>query len=239
MIISKNKTSFLPSNMPAPLPAWAPEWPQLAPAGPPEDTPPAPEPQLAPEVLRPRARAILAARDYALHRRHQDLFPALFAFGDVVELELAPGPAAAARGPSGGVPAGDPALAAAAAASPARLGVPAVVVDVLDDNWLRLLVPARWAGASEHHIFHVRTWNVAMKPEWAAAPRAELRDTIFGSFVLYLAVLASAAFEDHDLQHTWHVTLKPHLSEVIHFDHPWDQQFISSIDSAVVYSWDC
>jgi len=204
--------------MPAPLPAWAPEWPQLAPAGPPEDTPPAPEPQLAPEVLRPRARAILAARDYALHRRHQDLFPALFAFGDVVELELAPGPAAAA---------------------PARLGVPAVVVDVLDDNWLRLLVPARWAGASEHHFFHVRTWNVAMKPEWATASRAELRDTIFGSFVLYLAVLASAAFEDHDLQHTWHVTLKPHLSEAIHFDHPWDQQFISGIDSAVVYSWDC
>ena len=37
------------------------------------------------------ARRILAARRYALHRRHRDDFPALFAFGDVVELELAAG----------------------------------------------------------------------------------------------------------------------------------------------------
>lgn len=209
----------MPSNMPAPLPAWAPEWPQPAPAGPPEDTPPAPEPELAPEVLRPRARAILAARDYALRRRHEDPFPALFAFGDVVELELA-------RGAGG------------AAAGGARLGVPAVVVEVLGDHWLRLLVPARWAGAREHHIFHVRTWNVALKPEWAGASRAELHEAVFGSFVLYVAVLASAAYEHHDLAETWHVTLKGHLSEDIRFAGAWDRQFISGIDSAVVYSWE-
>lgn len=201
----------MPAAAPAAAPALAPSTPEPELGG---------SPELAPEFLRPRARAILAAREYALHRRHLDPFPPLFAFGDVVELELAPGPAAA-----DGLPA-------------ARLGVPAVVVDVLDEHWLRLLVPARWAGTRDHHIFHVRTWNIALRPEWAAASRAELRDAVFGSFVLYVAVLASAAFEHDDVQRMWHATLKPHLSQDICFSGPWNQQFISCIDSAVVYSWD-
>lgn len=116
-----------------------------------------------------RTQKLLAARLYALYQRDLDSFPALFAFGDVVELELA-------------------------GADAARTGVPAVVIDVLHDNWLRLLVPGRWAGSPRHHVFHVRTWHVALKPEWAAASRAELRGVVFGSYVLRLAVLAAAVF---------------------------------------------
>jgi hypothetical protein len=123
------------------------------------------------------ARRILAARRYALDRRHRDDFPALFAFGDVVELELAADPA-----------------------GPAPQSIPAVVVDVLRDNWLLLLVPGRWTNSARHHIFHVRTWNIALRPEWAAAPRAELRSVVFGAFVLQLALLAAAVFDPADFE---------------------------------------
>lgn len=159
-----------------------------------------------------RTREILAARQYALLRRHLDAFPALFAFGDLVELELA-------------------------GADAARTGVPAVVIDVLSENWLRLLVPGRWAGSPRHHVFHVRTWNVALKPEWAAASRAELRGVVFGSCVLKLAVLAAAVFDPADFQEEWHMVLKEDLSESLEFGHAWDKRFISGINSAALFVW--
>ena len=164
-------------------------------------------------------REIHAARQYALHQRHLDAFPALLAFGDVVELELA----------AAGAPAG------------ARTGVPAVVIDVLHDNWLRLLVPGRWAGSLQHHVFHVRTWNVALKPEWASAPRAELRGFVFGAFVLQLAVLAAAVFDPADFEQEWHMGVKSEFvedSEPFQFRGFWDQWFISSIETARLFEWD-
>lgn len=160
------------------------------------------------------ARRILAARRYALHRRHRDDFPALFAFGDVVELELAAG------------------------AGPPGKSIPAVVVDVLRDNWLRLLVPGRWAGSSRHHVFHVRTWNVALRPEWAAAPRAELRSVVFGAFVLQLALLAAAVFDPADFEQEWHMLLKDDLSENLAFTGSWDKCFASGLESASLFVWD-
>ena len=156
-----------------------------------------------------RTREILAARQYALYQRHLDAFPALFAFGDVVELELAAGGTPAAGTPAAGTPA---AYTTAHATQPARTGVPAVVIDVLHDNWLRLLVPGRWAGSSRHHIFHVRTWNVALKPEWASAPREELHSFVFSGFVIQLAVLAAAVFDPADFEQEWHMALKSELA---------------------------
>ena len=179
-----------------------------------------------------RTREILAARQYALYQRHLDAFPALFAFGDVVELELAAGATAA------GTPA---AYTTAHTSQPARTGVPAVVIDVLHDNWLRLLVPARWAGSSQHHVFHVKTWNVALKPEWASAPRAELRGFVFSGFVLQLALLAAAVFDPADFEEEWHMVLKSELaegSENLEFIGFWDQRFMSGIESATLFVWD-
>jgi len=178
-----------------------------------------------------RTREILAARQYALYQRHLDAFPALFAFGDVVELELTAGATAA------GTPA---AYTTAHATQPARTGVPAVVIDVLHDNWLRLLVPARWAGSSQHHVFHIKTWNVALRPEWAAAPRAELRSVVFGAFVLQLALLAAAVFDPADFEEEWHMVLKSELadSENLEFIGFWDQRFMSGIESATLFVWD-
>ena len=176
-----------------------------------------------------RTREILAARQYALYQRHLDAFPALFAFGDVVELELAAGATAA------GTPA---AYTTAHATQPARTGVPAVVIDVLHDNWLRLLVPGRWADSSQHHIFHVRSWNVALRPEWAAAPRAELRSVVFGAFVLQLALLAAALFDPADFQQEWHMILKDHLSENLAFTGFWDKCFASGLESVSLFVWD-
>lgn len=162
------------------------------------------------------ARRILAARRYALHRRHRDDFPALFAFGDVVELELAAG-------------AGPPGI---------LQSIPAVVVDVLRDNWLRLLVPGRWADSSQHHVFHVKTWNVALRPEWAAAPRAELRRVVFGAFVLQLALLAAAVFDPADFESEWHMLLKDDLSENLAFTGFWDKCFASGLENASLFVWD-
>jgi hypothetical protein len=162
------------------------------------------------------ARRILAARRYALHRRHRDDFPALFAFGDVVELELAAG-------------AGPPGI---------LQSIPAVVVDVLRDNWLRLLVPNHWVDSARHHIFHVRTWNVALRPEWAAAPRAELRSVVFGAFVLQLALLAAAVFDPADFEQEWHMLLKDDLSENLVFTGFWEKRFASGVESASLFVWD-
>jgi hypothetical protein len=171
-----------------------------------------------------RAREILAARQYALYQRHLDAFPALFAFGDVVELELA-----------AGTPVTD---TTARVAQPTRTGVPAVVIDVLHDNWLRLLVPGRWAGSSRHHIFHVRTWNVALKPEWASASSAELRDVVFGIFVLQLALLTAAMFDPADFEEEWHMALNEDLSENLVFNGSWDHCFMRGIESASLFIWD-
>jgi hypothetical protein len=157
-----------------------------------------------------RTRDLLAARHYALYQRDLDTFPSLFAFGDVVELELA-GPRRA------------------------RTGVPAVVIDVLRENWLRLLVPGRWAGSSRHHMFHVRTWNVVTKQEWAGASRAELRRVVFGDYMLKLAVLAAAVFEPADFEQDWHMVVKQALSEPLEFDGAWDQRFIRDVDSATLF----
>jgi len=166
-----------------------------------------------------RTREIHAARQYALYQRHFDEFPALFAFGDIVELELV----------------------AAGAGAHARTGVPAVVIDVLRDNWLRLLVPGRWAGSLKHHVFHVRTWNVALKPEWASAPCAELRGFVFSGFVLQLAVLAAAVFDPANFEEEWHMALKSDLvedSEQFEFKGFWDQRFMSGIETASLFEWD-
>ena len=176
-----------------------------------------------------RTREILAARQYALYQRHLDAFPALFAFGDVVELELATGATAA------GTPA---AYTTAHATQSARTGVPAVVIDVLHDNWLRLLVPGRWADSSQHHVFHVKTWNVALRPEWAAAPRAELRRVVFGAFVLQLALLAAAVFDPADFEQESHMLLKDDLSENLVFNGFWDQRFASGVESALLFVCD-
>lgn len=160
-----------------------------------------------------RTQKLLAARLYALYQRDLDSCPALFAFGDVVELELA-------------------------GADAARTGVPAVVIDVLHDNWLRLLVPGRWAGSPRHHVFHVRTWHVALKPEWAAASRAELRGVVFGSYVLRLAVLAAAVFEPADFEQEWHMVLKDRMCESLEFEGAWDRRFICDVDAASLFVWE-
>ena len=177
-----------------------------------------------------RAREILAARQYALYQRHIDAFPALFAFGDVVELELT-----VAGTPAAGTPVTN---TTARASQPTRTGIPAVVIDVLHDNWLRLLVPGRWAGSSRHHIFHVRTWNVALKPEWASASSAELRDVVFGIFVLQLALLTAAMFDPADFEEEWHMALNEDLSENLVFNGSWDHCFMRGIESASLFIWD-
>ncbi len=112
------------------------------------------------------------------------------------------------------------------------------VIDVLHDNWLRLLVPGRWAGSFLHHIFHVRTWNVVLKPEWASAPRTELRCFVFSGFVLQLTVLTAAVFDPADFEQEWHMVLKSELAENIEFTGLWDHCFMSGIESASLFVWD-
>ena len=105
-------------------------------------------------------------------------------------------------------------------------------------NWLRLLVPGRWAGSFLHHIFHVRTWNVVLKPEWASAPRTELRCFVFSGFVLQLTVLTAAVFDPADFEQEWHMVLKSELAENIEFTGLWDHCFMSGIESASLFVWD-
>jgi hypothetical protein len=74
--------------------------------------------------------------------------------------------------------------------------VPAIVIDVLRDNWLRLLVFNRWIGNQTHSVFHVRSWNVHGNPAWLSVPRTEMRRVVFDASVFRLSLIAAALFDD-------------------------------------------
>jgi hypothetical protein len=117
-------------------------------------------------ALHPRAQEVASAHMYSLYARETDDFPPLFCFGDLVELELECAPRE----------------------HPARTElkrVPAIVIGVIRDNWLRLLVFNRWLGNQAHSVFHVRSWNVHGNPAWLSVPRTEMRSVIFGAPALY------------------------------------------------------
>ena len=77
---------------------------------------------------------ILNVHAYALDSRAANAFPPLFCFGDLVELELD-----CTSVENGGV---------------ACKRVPAIVVDILQDNWLRLLVFRRWLCNDKHRGYN-------------------------------------------------------------------------------------
>jgi hypothetical protein len=72
-------------------------------------------------ALHPRAQEVVNAHLYSLYARETDDFPPLFCFCDLVELELECVPPERT-------------------ARTKLTRVPAIVIDILPDNWLRLLV---------------------------------------------------------------------------------------------------
>lgn len=156
-----------------------------------------------------RMQGILAAHEYAMHSRAGDDFPPLFCFGDLVELELD-----CTSVENGGV---------------ACKRVPAIVVDILQDNWLRLLVFRRWLGSDKHSVFHVRSWHVHGNAAWISVPRTDMRGVVFGAAVLRLAMIAAAVFDDHSEAELWHMQVRPDFGLEARLPAQWDRCFLDCV----------
>jgi hypothetical protein len=163
-------------------------------------------------ALHPRAQEVASAHMYSLHARETDDFPPLFCFGDLVELELECAPREHT-------------------ARTELKRVPAIVIGVIRDNWLRLLVFNRWLGNQAHSVFHVRSWNVHGNPAWLSVPRTEMRSVIFGAPVLRLSLIAAALFDDFDDQENWHMHVKPDFDLRVRLEGRWDRRFVDQISA--------
>jgi hypothetical protein len=156
-----------------------------------------------------RMHDILEAHAYALDSRACDDFPPLFCFGDLVELGLD-----CTSVENGGV---------------ARKRVPAIVIDILQDNWLRLLVFRRWVGNDKHSVFHVRSWHVHGNPAQISGPGAEMRGVVFDAAVFRLAMIAAAVFDDHSDAETWHMQVRPDFGFEALLPAQWDRCFLDGV----------